>query len=172
MREIATGISSVPHGCPCGYFGDLIKECTCTPSQVQKYRSHVSGPLPDRIDLHLEVPAVKYKDLGTETSGESSRIIRERVKTARRRQAERLAPFGLYSNAQMQAAHLRRFCQLDDQSRRLLETAMQRLGLSARAYTRVLKLARTIADLEGDDEIAVHHVSEAIGYRSLDRARG
>ncbi|MEW6261601.1 MAG: YifB family Mg chelatase-like AAA ATPase [Thermodesulfobacteriota bacterium] len=158
--------------CPCGYFGDLIKECTCTPSQVQKYRSHVSGPLLDRIDLHLEVPAVKYKDLGTETSGESSRIIRERVKAARRRQAERLAPFGLYSNAQMQAAHLRRFCQLDDQSRRLLETAMQRLGLSARAYTRVLKLARTIADLEGDDEIAVHHVSEAIGYRSLDRARG
>ena len=156
--------------CPCGYFGDPVKECLCTPSQIQKYRSRISGPLMDRIDLHVEVPAVKYKELGTETSGEPSRIIRERVKAARARQAERLAPAGLFSNAQMQNKHLREFCRLDASGRQLLETAMRRLGLSARAYTRILKIARTIADLEGAADIGVHHLSEAIGYRSLDRA--
>ena len=158
--------------CPCGFFGDLARECTCTTTQIQRYRAHISGPLMDRIDLHVEVPAVKYKELGTATSGESSTSIRERVKAARLGQADRLSPVGLFANAQMQNQHLRMFCRLEDQSRRLLETAMHKLGLSARAYTRIIKLARTIADLEGAEDIGAHHVSEAIGYRSLDRARG
>lgn len=156
--------------CPCGYYGDINRECTCTQAQVQRYRSRVSGPLLDRIDLHVEVPAVKYKDLGTETSGESSKIIRERVTAARLRQAERLAPAGLFNNAQMDSRSLREFCKLDEAGRNLLETAMRKLGLSARAYTRIIKLSRTIADLEGQENIQAHHLAEAIGYRSLDRA--
>ncbi|MBW2090976.1 MAG: YifB family Mg chelatase-like AAA ATPase [Deltaproteobacteria bacterium] len=158
--------------CPCGYFTDPVKECTCTQTQIQRYRAHVSGPLLDRIDLHVEVPAVKYKELGTETSGEPSEVIRNRVRTARKIMRDRLAQAGLYTNAQMENAHLRQFCQLDQDSQKLLETAMERLGLSARAYTRIIKLARTIADLEGARDIASHHIGEAIGYRSLDRARG
>ena len=158
--------------CPCGYFSDPVKECTCSPTQIQRYRAHISGPLLDRIDLHVEVPAVKYKELGTETSGEPSAVIRERVQRARKIMRDRLVQAGLYTNAQMENAHLRQFCQLDRESQKLLETAMERLGLSARAYTRIIKLARTIADLEGARDIALHHISEAIGYRSLDRAGG
>ena len=157
--------------CPCGHHGDINHECLCTPQQIQRYRSHISGPLLDRIDLHVEVPAVRYKELGTDTSGESSAAIRERVREARERQARRLAVDGLYTNSQMQSRHLRKFCRLDESGERLLQTAMQRLGLSARAYTRIIKLARTIADLEGADNITSPHVAEAIGYRSLDRAR-
>ena len=157
--------------CPCGHFGDPAKDCTCTTPQIQRYLSHISGPLLDRIDLHVEVPAVKYTELGTETSGESSTVIRERVKAARARQAQRLGPTGLHANAQMENKHLRQFCQLDSSGQKLLETAMQTLGLSARAYTRIIKLARTIADLEDQENIQAHHVSEAIGYRTLDRAR-
>ncbi len=158
--------------CPCGYSGDLVKECTCTVSQIQRYRAHISGPLLDRIDLHVEVPAVKYKELGMETSGEPSKVIRERVKAAREIQAARLDGTGLYANSQMENVHLRKFCELDHESRTLLETAMERLGLSARAYTRIIKLARTIADLEAAPDIAPQHISEAIGYRSLDRRSG
>jgi magnesium chelatase family protein len=157
--------------CPCGHFGDTAKECRCNPAQVQRYRSRISGPLMDRIDLHVEVPAVQYKDLGLETSGESSDVIRERVTEARQRQARRLKPHGLHANARMGSAQIREFCRLDDAANRLLETAMVRLGLSARAYTRIVKLARTIADLDGADHIAAHHVGEAIGYRSLDRGK-
>ncbi|MBW2622512.1 MAG: YifB family Mg chelatase-like AAA ATPase, partial [Deltaproteobacteria bacterium] len=158
--------------CPCGYSGDLVKECTCTINQIQRYRAHISGPLLDRIDLHVEVPAVKYKDLGMETSGETSSVIRERVKTAREIQAARLDGTGLYANSQMENMHLRQFCELDNESRSLLEAAMERLGLSARAYTRIIKLARTIADIETVGHIGPHHISEAIGYRSLDRRSG
>ena len=158
--------------CPCGHYGDAHKECVCTPTQIQKYRSRISGPLMDRIDLHVEVPAVKYKELGTETSGDPSSTIRERVKEARLRQASRLAEHGLFTNAQMQNQHMRRFCKLDETGQKLLETAMVKLGLSARAYTRIIKIARTIADLEGAEDIALHHLSEAIGYRNLDRGRG
>jgi magnesium chelatase family protein len=126
----------------------------------------------DRIDLHIEVPAVKYKDLGTDPSGETSAVIRDRVRKARKIQSERLSSAGMYANAQMQSAQLRAFCPIDPAGRKLLETAMQRLGLSARAYTRIIKLARTIADLEGAPDIQTPHLAEAIGYRSLDRARG
>ncbi len=158
--------------CPCGYSGDLQKECTCTVNQIQRYRAHISGPLLDRIDLHVEVPAVKYKELGMETSGEPSIVIRERVKAAREIQAERLDGTGLYANSQMENVQLRKFCELDHESRTLLETAMERLGLSARAYTRIIKLARTIADLEAAPDITPPHISEAIGYRTLDRRSG
>ena len=158
--------------CPCGYSGDLQKECTCTVNQIQRYRAHISGPLLDRIDLHVEVPAVKYKELGMETSGEPSIVIRERVKAAREIQAERLDGTGLYANSQMENVQLRKFCELDHESRTLLETAMERLGLSARAYTRIIKLARTIADLEAANHITPQHIGEAIGYRSLDRRSG
>ena len=162
----------VPKGRLCGHYGDAHKECVCTPTQIQKYLSRISGPLMDRIDLHVEVPAVKYKELGTETSGDPSSTNRERVKEARLRQARRLAGHGLFTNAQMQNQHMRKFCKLDEPGQNLLETAMVKLGLSARAYTRIIKIARTIADLEGVEEIALHHLSEAIGYRNLDRGRG
>jgi magnesium chelatase family protein len=158
--------------CPCGHHGDPFKECSCTPGQIQKYRAHVSGPLWDRIDMHLEVPAVKYKELGVETSGENSAAIRERVRKARQIQTERLRSAAIFTNAQMDNQHIRRFCQLEDSGRTLLTAAMERLGLSARAYTRILKLSRTIADLDAADSIGPQHLSEAIGYRSLDRARG
>jgi len=158
--------------CPCGHHGDPLKECTCTPQQIQRYRAHISGPLWDRIDMHLEVPAVKYKELGVETSGENSSLIRERVRAARQVQTDRLKPFGLFTNAQMDNPHIRRFCRAEGDSQKLLAAAMERLGLSARAYTRILKLSRTIADLDGAKDIGPQHLSEAIGYRSLDRARG
>lgn len=155
--------------CPCGHFGDAIKDCTCSPTQIQNYRARISGPLLDRIDLHVEVPAVKYKDLGIETSGEPSATIRERVRAARNIQAARFAREGIYANAQMGNKQLRKYCQLNESGQKLLESAMQKLGLSARAYTRIIKLARTIADLEGAGDIGAHHVGEAIGYRALDR---
>ena len=157
--------------CPCGYYGDPVKECVCTPPQIQRYRGKISGPLLDRIDLHVDVPAVKYKELGVDTSGESSRDIRARVGAARKIQAGRFQGEAIHANAGMSNRHLRQYCRLDDAGRRLLETAMERLGLSARAYIRIIKLARTIADLGGEESIAAHHISEAIGYRSLDRTR-
>jgi magnesium chelatase family protein len=155
--------------CPCGYQGDPAHECTCTPTQIQRYRSHISGPLMDRIDLHVPVPAVKYKDLGTDTCGEKSSVIRDRVTKARKIQAQRFANEKIFANAQMPQRLLRKYCRLDDEGEKLIQSVMQRLNLSARAYTRVLKLSRTIADLEGANNIQPQHVAEAVGYRSLDR---
>lgn len=156
--------------CPCGYFGDSRHQCTCTPSQIHRYRHRVSGPLLDRIDIHIEVPAVPYKELSTEHSGEKSETIRERVIKARDIQLERFKnDKGVYSNGQMKTRHIKKYCKLKPDAQSLLETAMHKLGLSARAYTRVLKLSRTIADLESSDEIQSHHISEAIQYRTLDR---
>jgi magnesium chelatase family protein len=155
--------------CPCGFYTDPNRECTCTMPQILRYRSKISGPLMDRIDLHVEVPAVKYRDLTGETSGEDSETIKARVNKAREVQRERFAGKKIYSNAQMTSRHLKKYCQIGDNSKTLLEQAIDKLGLSARAYTRILKIARTIADLEGVEEIATHHISEAIQYRSLDR---
>ncbi len=155
--------------CPCGFYTDPNRECTCTMPQILRYRSKISGPLMDRIDIHVEVPAVKYRDLTGETSGEDSETIKGRVNKAREVQRERFSGKKIYSNAQMTSRHLKKFCQIDETSKILLEQAIDKLGLSARAYTRILKIARTIADLEGAEEIAVHHISEAIQYRSLDR---
>ncbi len=155
--------------CPCGYSGDGRHQCTCTPSQIHKYRHRVSGPLLDRIDIHVEVPAVPYKELSAETSGERSEVIRQRVIRCRQIQVERFKKDRIYCNAQMYSRHIKKYCHLKPDAQALLEMAMQKLGLSARAYTRILKLSRTIADMEASDEIQSHHISEAIQYRTLDR---
>ena len=156
--------------CPCGRLGDAPRACSCTALQVQRYRSRVSGPLLDRIDIQMEVPAISYKDLADRNPGESSAAIRARVVAARDRQLARFHRRPIFCNAQMTARDLRRYCAPDAAAERLLETAMAKLGLSARAYTRVLKVARTIADLAGEDGITAAHAAEAIRYRSLDRA--
>jgi magnesium chelatase family protein len=161
---------SAMNPCPCGYFGDSRHQCTCTPGQIHRYRHKVSGPLLDRIDIHIEVPAVPYKELSNEFAGERSEDIRRRVVDARNLQLERFRKDRkIYSNGQMKTRHIKKYCRLDQDAQSLLDTAMQKLGLSARAYTRILKLSRTIADLEVSEAIQSHHVSEAIQYRTLDR---
>src|SRR3990167_7258995 len=157
--------------CPCGFLGDIHKECHCTPIQIQKYRAKISGPLLDRIDIHCDVPAVRFKELSGHSSGESSKGIKTRVDRARNIQTERFADKKIYSNSQMSSRHMKKFCEIDEDGKRLLEMAIDKLGLSARAYTRVLKVARTIADLETEERIKSHHLSEAIQYRSLDRGK-
>lgn len=155
--------------CPCGYLGDERHECLCSAHQVSQYRSRISGPLLDRIDLHVEVPAVAYRDLMDGGEAEASAVIRDRVAVARALQSRRFARSKIYCNAQMGSRQIRAYCRLDGPPRSLLEQAIDKLGLSARAYNRILKIARTIADLAGEDAIAAAHVSEAIQYRSLDR---
>lgn len=151
--------------CPCGYFGDPLKPCTCSSGMVTKYQKRISGPLLDRIDIHIQVPRVDYEKLSDRRTGESSKAVRERVETARQRQRERFADSHLSSNSDMRPAEVRKFCDLDDTSRSLMKTAMNQLQLSARAYHRVLKLARTIADLAGVERIAPQHLAEALQYR-------
>jgi len=155
--------------CPCGYLGDPKKECRCQPLQIQKYRAHVSGPLLDRLDIHLEAPAVEFKDLAGEAPALGSRDLRARVAEARAIQARRFAGRGLFVNAQMTGGHIKKWAPLGPEGQALLKQAMERLGLSARAYARINKLARTIADLEGTAEVGPAHVAEAISYRALDR---
>ncbi|MGH7931574.1 MAG: YifB family Mg chelatase-like AAA ATPase [Candidatus Binataceae bacterium] len=155
--------------CPCGFYTDTQHECTCSPITIQRYRSRISGPLLDRIDIHIEVPAVKYKELTTRGASEPSDAIRDRVNRARDSQLERFRATSFFCNAQMGARELREHCQVEPGGERLLELAVNRLGLSARAYTRILKVARTVADLDGGGPIRAHHLSEAIQYRSLDR---
>ena len=151
--------------CPCGYFGDRTRECTCSPAQVQRYQARLSGPLLDRIDMHVEVPAVKVSELGSMAQGSSSNTIRERVFAARRMQEERFAGQGVYCNAQMSSRHLREHCRLDPEATSVLHRSIERLGLSARAYNRILKIARTIADLEEASRIDSRHLGEAVQYR-------
>ena len=156
--------------CPCGYYGDPTHHCVCTPGQIQRYMNKISGPLLDRIDLHVEVPVVPFKQLSQMKPGESSNAIRERVIKARQIQEHRYAnDKGIYCNAQMTERMLHQYAEPDDASLDMLRLAMERLSLSARAYSRILKVARTIADLEGTEHIQSHHIAEAIGYRSLDR---
>jgi len=157
--------------CPCGYFSDPKHECRCTYPQIHRYRSKISGPLMDRIDIHVEVPAVPYKDLVGESNAESSEIIRARVASARARQFERFKRTKIYCNAQMINRHIKKHCRIDEASCDLLESAIDKLGLSARAYNRILKIARTIADLDDASDISVDHVAEAVQYRSLDRGK-
>ena len=156
--------------CPCGYFGDLKRECRCSPVQVQRYRQRISGPLLDRIDLHIEVPAVEYRDVASERAEENSSAIRERVSQARKLQHERFRKDGKTTcNARMTARHLKQHCRLTTDSNELIRIAMTDLNLSARAYDRILKVSRTIADLESAETILPEHVSEAIQYRTFDR---
>jgi len=155
--------------CPCGYFSDPKHECRCTHQQIQRYCSRISGPLLDRIDIHIEVPAVPHKDLIQGGGAEPSENIRKRVTKARNIQSERFRKLKIYSNSQMTSRAIRRLCKIGRESQKLLETAIERLGLSARAYNRVLKIARTIADLEAKPNILSDHIAEAIQYRSLDR---
>jgi magnesium chelatase family protein len=157
--------------CPCGFWSDPTRECRCSPSQIQRYVGRISGPLLDRIDIHIDVPAVKFRELTGDVLPEtdSSAVIRDRVMKARERQLQRLRGERIFSNSAMTPRMIRTFCKIDTASERMLETAMQRIGLSARAYDRILKVSRTIADLEGSEKITSAHVSEAVGYRSLDR---
>jgi len=155
--------------CPCGYFGDRMRECLCTPNQIRRYRSRLSGPLLDRLDIHIEVPPVPVRELSGDGTQEPSAAIRARVAAARARQAARYRSDGIYSNAQLKSRHLKPHCAMTPEGRALLETAMTRLGLSARAYGRVLRVARTIADLSGAEQILHTHLAEAIQYRALDR---
>jgi magnesium chelatase family protein len=155
--------------CPCGYLGDPRHECRCGPTQIQRYRARISGPLLDRIDIHVDAPALSLAELRNEKSGEASTPMRERVATARTRQHARFAGTKITSNARMTHAHIRKHCALDSAQGDLLQQAMEQLHLSARAYDRILKVARTIADLAGAERIESPHLLEAIQYRSLDR---
>ena len=156
--------------CPCGFYNHPDKECVCGPGVVQKYLTRISGPLLDRIDIHLEVTPVPFKELTSKVSGEKSETVRQRVVKAREIQAERfLNESGIYCNAQMNTKMLHAVCEIGEEGRTLLKTAMERLGLSARAYDRILKVSRTIADLSGSENIRTEHLAEAIQYRSLDR---
>ncbi len=163
-------LAAAMNPCPCGYFTDPNKECTCNTTQIQRYMSKISGPLLDRIDIHIEVPAVKYKELSSTAKGESSEEIRKRVVNARKIQQQRFENKDyIFNNADMGTREVREFCKLDSSGEELLKMAMTKLGLSARAYDRILKVSRTIADLELEKNILPQHISEAIQYRSLDR---
>ena len=161
--------------CPCGFYGDPKRECRCSPAMIQRYRNKISGPLLDRVDIHIEVPAVKYKEMAGEGNGEASERIRARVEEARqiqRRRFEARNPdtgVGASCNARMSPKDIKEHCRLDEDSQELLKMAMTELNLSARAYDRILKVSRTIADLDHSDHIQSQHISEAIQYRSLDR---
>ncbi len=181
-------LAAAMNPCPCGYFNDKSRECMCTAPMIQRYVSKVSGPLLDRIDIHIEVPAVQYKELRGGASPEGSAEIRARVLGARERQYRRFTQLGnpngpertlpsgrsssrvIYANSQMSTQQIRMYCELSSDAERILERAMQQQGLSARAHDRILKVARTIADLEAEPEIAVKHIAEAIQYRTLDRS--
>ncbi len=161
---------SAMNPCPCGYYGHPTRECTCTPFMIQKYISRISGPLMDRIDLHINVPAVKFDDLTGAAAPESSFDIRRRVVKARQIQKERFAgEKHIYANAHMGSKHIKKYCEIGEDSGKLLRHAMEKLGFSARAHDRIIKVARTIADLDGKQGIETQHVAEAIQYRSLDR---
>jgi magnesium chelatase family protein len=163
-------LAAAMNPCPCGFFGDSTRECHCTPMQIQRYVSKISGPLLDRIDIHIEVPAVRYKELRGNGEIESSASVRERVLRARKIQIDRYRDENkIYANAQMPPKLIRKHCAITAEGEKLLETAIQRLGLSARAHDRILKVSRTIADLEGAPSIDPKHLSEAIQYRTLDR---
>lgn len=155
--------------CKCGYFGDSRRQCTCTPTQVNRYRSRISGPLLDRIDIQVEVSNVDYEDLSSTESSETSAEIKKRVNKTRKLQLERYKDYNIYSNSQLDAGMLKKFCPLGEEENAILRAAFDNLGLSARAHSRILKVARTIADLEGSENIKSEHIAEAIQYRSLDR---
>lgn len=159
----------VTHPCPCGFYGDVKNSCNCTSVQIQKYENKISGPLLDRIDLHLEVAALDYSEMSSTLVGESSREVKHRVDSARKIQKERFAAYPeVYCNSQMSSKLVETFCTLDQVSSALLEKSVNKLGLSTRAYHRILKISRTIADMDRAAKIQSNHVAEAIQYRRLD----
>jgi magnesium chelatase family protein len=163
-------LAAAMNPCPCGFFGDSTRDCHCSPPQIQRYVAKISGPLLDRVDIHIEVPAVKYKELRGDAEIEGSDAVRERVLRARRVQLERFAgEKNIYANAQMPPKLLRKFCGISAEGEQRLENAIARLSLSARAHDRILKVSRTIADLDAAENIEPRHLSEAIQYRTLDR---
>jgi magnesium chelatase family protein len=156
--------------CPCGHYGNDNNACTCTDFAINSYRARISGPLLDRIDLHVDVPPLRHEEITGLPTGEPSETIRKRVNRARSVQLARFQNFpGLFSNAQMESRHIRQFCAIDSAGLNIMKMAIQKLGLSARAYDRVLKVSRTIADMEASENILPAHLCEAIQYRSLDR---
>lgn len=155
--------------CPCGFYGSKEKECVCSPKQIRNYINKISGPLLDRIDIQIEVEGVKYNKLNNNNTPESSIDIQKRVNNARKIQLERYKNYNIFSNSELTPVLMEKYCKLDDKSNKLLEKAFERLNLSARAYNRILKVARTIADLDGTSNIESKHIAEAIQYRNLDR---
>ena len=154
--------------CPCGNYGSKHNKCRCSLQQIKKYQQRISGPLLDRIDLHIEMTEVEYSDFTNTTPAESSKSIKARVNAARAIQRKRFDGTGILFNAQMDSTHIKEFCTLDSEGEKLMEMAFSRLNLSARAYNRLKKVARTIADLDNSEKISASHISEAIQYRSLD----
>ena len=155
--------------CPCGFYGSKDKECTCTNEQISKYMNKISGPLLDRIDIHVEVQGVKYDELSSERPSETSEDIKARVDAARKIQLNRYKNDGIYCNSELSSELIKKYCKLDDECKNLLKNAFDKLNFSARAHDKVLKLARTIADLDGQEDICKKHLAEAIQYRNLDR---
>lgn len=155
--------------CPCGFYGSKEKECNCTPQAISKYMGKISGPLLDRIDIQIEVTPVKYQKLEGEVKCERSEEIKKRVNKARKIQQMRYRQYGIYSNSELTPTLIEKYCKLDTNCKKLLQNAFEKLGLSARAHTRILKVARTIADLDYKEQIEAKHLAEAIGYRNLDR---
>ncbi len=155
--------------CPCGYYGSTQKQCTCSEQSINKYIGKISGPMLDRIDIHIEVNAVEYEKLNSERRGESSEIIRKRVNDARKIQLQRYKGVGIYSNSQLNNRLIEKYCKVDVQGKILLKSAFENLNLSARAYNKILKISRTIADLDKSENIKANHIAEAIQYRTLDR---
>ncbi len=155
--------------CPCGYYGAKNKKCTCSETQINKYLSKISGPLLDRIDIHIEVEGAEYKDLDQKGKEERSEKIRERVNKARKIAHERYKNYGIYSNAELTPELIDKYCILGNGEKEILKRAFNTLGFSARGYSRILKIARTIADLDEKENISVKHITEAISYRNLDR---
>lgn len=161
---------SAMNPCPCGYHGDPGHDCNCSTGEIQRYMSRISGPLMDRIDIHITVPSVKFKELSSDAQGEKSEVLRQRINLARQRQLTRFAhEKEIFCNAHMESRDIQNYCKIDEKSQSLLATAIGKQGLSARAYDRILKVARTIADLEGSESIELGHIAEGIHYRSLDR---
>ena len=155
--------------CKCGYYGDASRECTCSQSQIQKYLSKISGPMLDRFDIHVEVPTIKYEELESNVKSEKSKDIKKRVEAARQIQLDRYKDKKIYTNSNLAPSDMEKYCHLTDDCKDILRNVFEKLGLSARAHDRIIKVSRTIADLEGNENIEVKHIAEAVRYRSLDK---